>query len=207
MYLKFGNDIRTVEKIQPDQFSSDHKEIVRGVTHNNGQLRFADDRWVSEFLGAGEEKAVFCVCDHNDRVFALELIDERTYLNGRFVGGKYFCDTTAPALRKAQPNGKSLIRLMFTGKVKAREYVDGYEWARFQYDREKKTWVDGWLTSWLRLFLGAQFEHYRARYKDVHERNVMFEIREEGKGVPVIAKDWIGKVRMLKVGLQPIDVR
>lgn len=37
-------------------------------------LTFHDPRWRVTYLGRGEEKAVFCVCDHAQRVFAVELM-------------------------------------------------------------------------------------------------------------------------------------
>jgi hypothetical protein len=101
-----------------------------------------------------------------------------------------------------------MFGLMFSGKVRVREFVHGYEWARFQFDPRKQSWVDSLLTGWLRSLLGQQFNMYRRHYKDVHDRNVMFELRAPGdRGVPVVVRDWNGKLRLVKVGLQPIDVR
>jgi hypothetical protein len=45
-------------------------------------------------------------------------------------------------------------------------------------------------------------------YQDVHERNILFEIGERGRyGAPAIVRDWKGRVRAVKVSLQPVDVR
>jgi hypothetical protein len=206
--LKFGNEIKAVRKISADEFSPAHREIVSQVRYENGNLVFVAPEWASTYLGAGEEKAVFCVCDRENRVFALEVINQKTYLDGRFVGGVYFYETIAAGLSNVKLNPLSLLGLTFTGLVKAREYVHGYEWARFQFSPERHNWLDGFLTDWLRFIFAGQFYAYRAHYKDVHDRNVMFEIREANqKGVPVLAKDWSGKPGIVRVGIQPIDIR
>jgi hypothetical protein len=58
--------------------------------------------------------------------------------------------------------------------------VHGYEWARFRFDARRRSVLDGVLTAWLRLWLGPGVDRYRARYGDVHERNVLFELRPPG---------------------------
>jgi len=66
------------------------------------------------------------------------------------------------------------------------------------------------LTQWLRPFLSGRFDHYRRHYRDVHERNVLFEVRPwrgRGRGVPVPVRDPAGRLRLVRVGLQPVDVR
>lgn len=206
--LCFDGTIREVEKIAESDLAPYHRETIARANFYNGDLSFPDKQWHSIMLGVGEEKAVFCVCDHNNKVFAVEAIDERTYLNGRFVGGKYFFDVTAPGFARVRFSARSLAGLTFSGKLKIREYVYGYEWARFQFDPRVHSWIDLLLTSWLQMSLGAQFEDYRRHYKDVHERNVLFEIRERGqRGVFGFARDWKGQARVVRVGLQPIDVR
>ena len=206
--LRFGKEIKTVSKIGVDGFTPFHQQIIEQSSYQNRTLALPDPRWRVAYLGAGEEKAVFCICDHDDHVFALEVIDEKSYLDGRFVGGQYFRETRALALGNVKLDPQSLIGLTFTGRIKAREYVYGYEWARFQYDPRRQSWFDTILTDWLRLFLNPQFSEYQTRFRDVHDRNVMFEIRSRGaRGIPVIARDWAGKMRAVRVGLQPIDVR
>jgi len=206
--LKFGNDIKKVRKIDESEFSNFHREIISRVGFKDHCLLFPESGWSSSLLGAGEEKAVFVVCDNENRVFALEVIDNRTYLNGRFVGGTYFFETNAPNMQNIKYSPTSLAGLTFTGLVKAREFVHGYEWARFQFSPNKPGMPDSFLTTWLQSLFAAQFNNYRSRYKDVHDRNIMFEIRESHqKGVPVFIKDWHNKVYLVKVGIQPIDVR
>ncbi len=206
--LKIGNDIKIVAKIGTKEFTSTHREIISRVEYKDGYLLFPDDRWKSAYLGAGEEKAVFAVCDSNDKVFALEVIDQRTYQDGRFVGGIYFYETIVSGLRNTKFLPKSVLGLKFTGLVKAREYVYGYEWARFQFSPTKQSWLDFFLTSWLQFIYTAQFNEYRSQYRDVHDRNIMFEIRERReKGFPIFIKDWLNRVKLVKVGIRPIDVR
>jgi hypothetical protein len=206
--LKLDSEIRFVTKIQADDFTPEHRDTLVRAGLQSGNLLLPDSRWASQFLGAGEEKAVFCVCDHASRVFAVEVLDERTYLNGRFVGGQYFFDMRIPGLSRVRLNPISEFGLMFSGKVKIREFVHGYEWSHFQFDPRQPGWWDGILTAYLRSMLISRFNEYRSRYQDVHERNVLFELRTlKEKGVPVLVRDWKGRLRLMKVGLQPIDVR
>jgi hypothetical protein len=206
--LPFGDQILTVSKIQESDFSAAHHETLSEMKYDERALHFLDPRWCALYLGAGEEKAVFCVCDHERRVFAVELIDERHYLNGRFVGGKYFFNKRVKTLADVKANADSEFGLTFTGLIKVREFVYGYEWARFQFDPRKKGWLDNPLTAFLQSMLMPQFNTYQAHYKDVHARNVLFEIRDwRQSGVPIIMKNWAGKVQTLKIGLQPVDVR
>ncbi|MBN1565375.1 MAG: hypothetical protein JXA10_16130 [Anaerolineae bacterium] len=204
--IQFGNEIRIVSKIST--FSAQHRAIIEQASYQDRHLVLPDLRWRSVFLGAGEEKAVFCVCDHEQHVFALEVINERTYLNGRFVGGDYFCDLRVPGLANRKLNPDAFAGLMFTGKVRVREFVYGYEWARFQFDPRRSSWIDNILTLWLQTVFAAQFQRYHAHYQDVHDRNVMFELRHtSASGFPVLVRDCSGRFIVYRVGIQPIDVR
>jgi hypothetical protein len=197
-----------VAKIQAADFTPEHRENLEQARFRSGEMVLPDVRWAAQFLGAGEEKAVFCVCDHAQRVFAVEVLGERTYLNGRFAGGQYFFDMHLPALSRVRLNPDTEFGLIFSGKVKIREFVHGYEWSRFRFDPRRASPLDGVLTAYLRSMLMTQFTDYKARYKDVHERNVLFELRTvKEKGVPLLARSWKGGTRLVKVGLQPIDVR
>jgi len=155
--LKFGNEITLVTKIKAHEFTAFHQETIAQTRYENRTLIFPNKDWKSTFLGAGEEKAVFCVCDQENHVFALELIDQRTYLNGRFIGGAYFYERIIPGLGNIKFNPKSVIGLTFTGLVKAREFVYGYEWARFQFSPIKFSWLDLSLTSYLQVLFGSGF--------------------------------------------------
>ncbi len=208
--LLVENQIAQVRKLEHGEFDEQHRSLIENARYDSAkkQLILTDERWKTQFLGAGEEKAVFLICDQENRVFALEVIDETSYRNGRFVGGKYFCETRAPGLTRVPLHEDALTCTTFTGKIKAREFVHGYEWARFQFNPRQQSWLDLLLTFWLRFWLLAKFKSYAARYKDVHERNIMFEIRSmRESGVPILCKNAAGKFLFARVGLQPIDVR
>ncbi|MBN1200303.1 MAG: hypothetical protein JXJ20_00475 [Anaerolineae bacterium] len=206
--LQFDGEIRAVTKIQAGDFTPDHRDQLAQASFQAGRLLLPDARWASLFLGAGEEKAVFCVCDHANRVFAVEALDERTYVDGRFVGGQYFFDMRVPGLSGARLRPDSTFGLMFSGKIRVREFVHGYEWARFRFDPRRRSLLDPLLTSFLRAVLAYRFDFYRTHYRDVHARNVLFELRAlSEKGVPVLVRNWTGAFRLVRVGLQAVDVR
>ena len=159
--LQFSDQILAVNKIQESDFTATHHELLSEIKYHQQALHSHDSRWSALYLGAGEEKAVFCVCDHERRVFAVELIDERHYLNGRFVGGQYFFNKRIKSLTNVRANPDSEFGLTFTGLIKVREFAYGYEWARFQFDPRKKTWLDSVLTGFLQSALIAQFTAIR----------------------------------------------
>jgi hypothetical protein len=206
--LKFGSQVLQVTKIQAQDFTPEHHDVLASLEYEPGKLLFSDLRWHSLYLGAGEEKAVFCVCDHHQRVFSLELIDERTYLNGRFVGGTYFFNKRIASLSGRKAHSNSEFGLTFSGLIKVREFVHGYEWSRFQFDPSRRTALDGVLTFYLKSIFESEFRQYQAHYRDVHDRNVLFEIRPADQpGVPIIVKTWANRLAVVRVGLQPVDVR
>src|SRR5258708_37181519 len=167
--LKFGDEIIEVNKIRDEEFTNAHHDVLSTMCYEHQKLLFSDERWHSLYLGAGEEKAVFCVCDQNHSVFAVEMIDERSYLNGRFVGGKYFFNKHSRSISNQKSQSDSEFSLIFTGLVKVREYVHGYEWSRFQFDPTKRSGVDIFLTSFLQTVFDARFRQYQSHYHDVHE--------------------------------------
>jgi hypothetical protein len=206
-FMRFGDQIKQVTKIKEDEFTSLHREILSQITLQQGNLNIPRKQWNSLFLGSGEEKAVFCICDHNNRVFAIEAIDEKHYLNGRFIDGNYFFEMRVQGLVNQKLNPKALV-FAFTGLIKVREFVYGYEWARFSFNPGKKNILDFILTSWLQFRLESKFMYFQQYYKDVHGGNVMFEICDfKHKGVIAVIKDLSGKTKLVKVRLQAIDVR
>ncbi|MEV0132991.1 hypothetical protein AB0H83_31575 [Dactylosporangium sp. NPDC050688] len=208
MIVDVGGAVIEVSKAVAADFTDWHDQQFAAVTFADRLLHFPDPRWRCAYLGKGEEKAVFCVCDHRQRVFVIEVIDERTYLNGRFVTGTYFFERRVTGISGVDFDPRALIGLRFTGLIKVRDFVDGYEWARFQWRRDRQSWLDRPLTAVLRLVLGGRYEAYQQRYRDVHERNVLFEVRTRNtSGVPVLARDAAGRVRLVRVGLQPVDLR
>jgi hypothetical protein len=206
--VTMGGATVEVTKAVAADFTPWHEQQIAAMTYADRSLHFPDPRWRCGYLGKGEEKASFCVCDHEQRVFVIEVIDERTYLNGRFVTGTYFAERRVPGVTGVDFDGRALIGLRFTGLIKVREFVDGYEWARFQWRPDRRSWLDRPLTAVLQGILGPRYDAYRARYRDVHERNVLFEIRPPRQsGVPALARDATGRLRLVRIGLQPIDLR
>ncbi|GAA1803406.1 hypothetical protein GCM10009682_26570 [Luedemannella flava] len=203
MWVAFGDAVVRAEKITRDQFSPEHRNQVMRLGADGDALLFPDPRWRSVFLGAGEEKAAHLVRDHDARVFVVELIDERSYLNGRLADGVYFA-----TLRHAGAERGAVPGRRFTGLIKAREYVHGYEWSRFQWRPDRRRFVDHLLTAYLRTWFTGRYQEYRVRFGDVHERNVLFEVRPlAARGVLVPARDASGAWRLVKVGVRPVDVR
>lgn len=206
MLVDFGGERLAV--VAATALDADHAATIRAAGYDGRVLRFPDPAWRCVYLGAGEEKACFGVREGAGRMFVLEVLDERTYLNGRFVGGAYFGDFRVPGLAGVPKSPGATIGLRFTGLVKARQWVYGHEWARFRWRPDRPSPLDAPLTAYLRLVLGGRYARYRRHYRDVHERNVLFEVRPaRSGGVPVLARDLAGRIRLVRVGLQPIDLR
>jgi hypothetical protein len=206
--VDMGGSVVELFKAGAADFTEWHDHQFAEMRFADRLLHFPDPRWRCVYLGKGEEKAAFCVSDHQQRVFVVEVIDERTYLNGRFATGTYFFERRVAGLSGVDFDSRALIGLRFTGLIKIREFVDGYEWARFQWRPDRRSRLDRPLTAVLHLILGARYDAYQRRYRDVHERNVLFEIRNlHTSGVPMLARDAAGRVRLVRVGLQPVDVR
>lgn len=208
LQIIFDDKLRSVEKINKNDFTPYHHEVINNMKYDRRVLVFQDNNWSSILLGAGEEKAVYCVCDHNNKVFAIEIIDEKHYLYGRLINGEYFFEKRLSNIGGVKFSSESLIGLTFTGLIKIREYIHGYEWGRFQFRSGEKSIIDGLITSRLQAKLISQFKFYEQHYKDVHDRNIMFELRDKKeKGIAVLYFDCSKKLRMGKVSVRAIDVR
>src|SRR5512145_1392092 len=85
-----NGEIRLVSKIAQEHFSDRHESVLENLNYADGNLVLNQKDWCAWYLGAGEEKAVYGFCDHENHIFALEVINERSYLNGRLIGGDYF---------------------------------------------------------------------------------------------------------------------
>jgi hypothetical protein len=208
LFLSFGGELFDAVKAERADFTEQHDEQLRQLTFTDGMLRFTNPRWRCHYLGKGEEKACYLVRDHNGRVFVIEVIDENSYRNGRFVGGAYFLDRRAPRLAGVRFDPHATMGLRFTGLVKAREFVHGYEWARFQWRPDRRSRLDPLLTAILQTVYDGAYRDYARRYDDVHERNVLFEVRgPRRRGVPMLIRDAGGRLRLARIGVQPVDVR
>ena len=208
-YSDFPNGIiRGGDKIMKHEVTPQHIEMIKNITFSDGKLHFPENSslWMSGFLGHGEEKAVYVVRDRQSRIFALEIIDEKHYLNGRLVDGEYFATIYNANLRGIRFNPESVIGLEFTGLVKMREFIYGYEWSG--YGLHKNAFLNSLIVQYLRTFLRSDFERYYENYKDVHERNVMFELcHRKTKGVPLTITAITGRKHKFSVRLRGIDLR
>lgn len=208
-YLKFGNEIKLVSKISKNEFTQSHIDYICNMKLDKRSLIFPNNKWKSVLLGSGEEKAVYCVCDHNDKVFALELIDENHYLNGRLINGDYFLNTFVDNIKNIKLNIDSLIGLKFTGLVKAREFIYGYEWDKFLFDPcLPNKLFDNMITLYLQTSLLNDYREFNKYYKDAHGRNIMFEICHKSIKFPsVVMKNYNNGVECNTIKLRAIDVR
>lgn len=207
--MLFSSQACLVSPMLACEFTSAHKNCIENMTYQNKQLVFPNSLWQSKLLGAGEEKAVFAVCDESKNVFALELIDEKHYLNGRLIGGTYFLSTTAKQIHNIKFNTDSVVGLQFTGLVKARDYIRGYEWGKFQSSEAMLHKVyDSLLTFYLQDSFRSDYRTFETYYKDVHERNVMFEITNiKNKGIPIKIKNQNNQSEKVHIRLRGIDLR
>ncbi len=207
--VAFPSGVRRVRNATAAQVTDRFLDVVVILEAHHGELVVRMPGWEAVFLGAGEEKAVYCLRDPQDRVVAVELIDERGYLGGRLVDGRYHAELRVPGvILDADEELAGPFALRCTGLVKVREFVHGYEWSRFCFDPRRPSVLDRVLTAWLRLRLGTAMDGYRARYDDVHERNVLFELRPaRAHGVLVLVRDLSGRWRWARVGLRPLDLR
>jgi len=203
-----GTIIRGGQKIMKHEVSPTHLEIIRNIELKNQQLIFPENAvmWMSGLLGSGEEKAVYVVRDRQSKIFALELINEKHYLNGRLIDGEYFGAVQAKGIRGVRLNPESVIGLEFTGLVKIREFIYGYEWGGFNAYKNK--FINSIVAKRLKTKLKEDFDRYYNNYKDVHDRNVMFELCPPSqKGVKVFMKDISGVRRRFSIRLRGIDLR
>ena len=138
---------------------------------------------------------------HNNRVFAVELIDERNYRKGRLIDGKYFFNFYADAFNNVPLYPKSVVGLKLSGLVKIREFFHGYVWSRFQFNAVQTTFIDQFITFYLSSSFDGERESMQEHYNDTHDRNFMFElISPNDEGWPFLFKDWNLKIKFFKVG-------
>lgn len=208
-YYKFGEEIKEVSKITRENFTKGHIECISNIQLMDKLLYFENKKWKSVLLGAGEEKAVYCVCDEDNQVFALELIDEKHYLNGRLIDGEYFCSVRANNLIGKKLNPDCLIGLNFTGLIKAREFIYGYEWDQFRFSPIiSHKILDLFLTEYLKSSFAEKFRYFSLYYKDVHDRNIMFEINKpDRKKTNLVIKNYNDQKEKVSIQLRAIDVR
>lgn len=208
--LLFDGELAWVRKLLRQEFCEHHKNELLGMKVSGNEIYFPNASWRIQLLGKGEEKAVYCVCDNENRVFAVEVLRREGYRDGRLADSEYYEQRMyIPQLQELERSSSSIVRDGFSGYVKVREFIHGYVWAKFFLRVGKPTFgVDTFLTNVLKDILYNGFRQYATTFKDVHDANVMFELRNwRMKGVPILAFDAAGRLRVFRVGLRPIDVR
>ena len=206
--MDFDGKIRMVKKLPINGFSQAHAREIAAMQFSQQKLYFSDPTWSSKLLGSGEEKAVYAVCDGENHVFALELIDERYYLNGRLIGGIYFGEMQCAGIKGCCLHPEALVGLQFTGLVKPREYIRGFEWSRFHWNAGQNHFLDRLITVCLRRVFRQEFLEMAQHYGDAHDRNIFFELLPTGEGkTSLYCKNCDGKWEYLSVQLRGIDLR
>ena len=208
--LLFDGELVDVRKLLLEEFCEHHRNVLLGMKVCGEGLHFPNTDWRVRFLGMGEEKAVYCVCDSDNRVFALEVLRVAGYRNGRLADTEYYEQQMyIPQLRELERGTDSIFQDGFSGNLKVREFVHGYEWAKFHLRVDKPTFgVDTFLTTVLQAIWSNRFQQFATTFGDVHDANVMFELRNwRMTGFPIPAFDAAGKFHIFRVGLRPIDVR
>ena len=126
--IKYGQNgqIWTATKLSPAEFDETHRQaLLTAYFTPERELVFGTQGWRSCWVGAGEEKVVYLVIDNQDRAFALEVLAKDSYLEGRLVEGHYFGEFCAPHLVNHRWDTRSLHGHIFSGIVKAREFIYG----------------------------------------------------------------------------------
>ena len=130
----FDDGVRLVQKIRKEEVTGEHHRVLAEARLEDRRLVLPVRSWTASCLGWGQEKVVFCVSDDQQRVCAVECIDERTYKNGRAVEADYFFVHDAAGLDGVRWSPLAIGGLRFTGLIKVREFIYGYVWCRFPFD-------------------------------------------------------------------------
>jgi hypothetical protein len=126
IYYTWGSQVLEATKLSLAEFDEGHRQALFTARFNaNRELIFGVPGWKSAWVGAGEEKAVFLVIDAQNRAFALEILAKASYLDGRLTEGHYFGDLIIPGLINLRWDKDSLFGHIFSGEVKAREFIYG----------------------------------------------------------------------------------
>ncbi len=220
-YVQNGQ-VWTAIKLSPEEFDESHrKALLTAHFTPSRELVFSTPGWRSCWLGAGEEKVVYLVIDVQDRAFALEVLAKGTYLAGRLAEGHYFADMQLPLLTNVRWDDRSLFGHIFSGEVKAREFIYGDTLSGPGLRNPAiRTIAFGFgllgrlSKSWAAFVVAPRYLTIRKIYRDAHEANVMLEIlplhNPEKKSHYLLPIPWLeedGKLRFRFFRLTPIDVR
>lgn len=187
----------------------------------NRELAFGVPGWKSRWIGAGEEKVVYLVVDPQNRAFALEILSKSTYLEGHLTEGYYLGEVFVPGLCNARWDERSLFGHIFSGRIKAREYIAGETLAgpglhsdHWQKANLFSRFIGKFGHWWANFVVAPRYTEIRRFYRDTHEANVMIEVmplaNPEGKTHYLLPVPWLeedGKIYLRYYRLTPIDVR
>jgi len=222
IYYTWGDQVLEATKLNLGEFDQWHRQAVMTARLNEKrELVFGVPGWKSVWMGAGEEKAVFLVIDSHNKAFALEVLAKASYLDGRLTEGHYFDDMVVPGLINKRWDSSSLFGHIFSGEVKAREFIYGNTLAGAGLKTQPakpanfiKRAVGGFCRAWTRNAIALRYEKIRRTYKDAHEANVVVELlplsNPENKKhyfLPTISLEDDGRLHLRYFRLTPIDVR
>ncbi len=222
--IKFALEgkVRTAIKLDPVEWSETHRYALATMyLSDDRKLMFGLAGWQSCWIGAGEEKAVFLVIDPQNRAFAVEVLAKGTYLAGHLAEGHYFTDMMVEGLCNKRWDSRSLYGHIFSGQIKAREFIYGDTLAGPGICSEPlvKTALIGRLLyrvgrAWANSMTYSRFCKIQRTFRDAHEANVMLELlplsNPEKKSHYVLPILWLeedGRLRPKFYRLTPIDVR
>lgn len=220
-YVQNGQ-LWTATKLLPAEFDDAHRQaLLTAYFTSDRELAFATPGWRSCWIGAGEEKVVYLVIDAQERAFALEVLAKGSYLEGRLVEGHYFGEFCSPHLVNHRWDTRSLHGHIFSGIVKAREFIYGDTLAGPGLHQPPLIRSSifhqalGYLSkSWSHMVVGVRYGRIKKIYRDAHEANVMIELiplnNPEKKNhylFPVLWLEEDGRLHWRYYRLTPIDVR
>lgn len=220
-YVRNGQVWQAV-KLDPVDFEESHRQaLLTARLTPERELVFGAPGWKSVWIGAGEEKAVFLVIDPLNRAFALEVLAKGTYLAGRLTEGHYFADLHVPGLANVRWDSRAVCGHIFSGEVKAREFIYGDTLSGPGLKPEPAVkpsllarLVGKCSRSWAYSVVYARYKQIRRTYKDAHEANVMFELlplnnpeKKDHYLFPLLWLEEDGRLHLRFYRLTPIDVR
>jgi hypothetical protein len=220
-YVQDGQ-VWVATKLSPAEFDDTHRQaLLTAYFTPERELVFGTPGWRSCWVGAGEEKVVYLVIDAHDRAFALEVLAKDSYLEGRLVEGHYFGEFCAPHLVNHRWDTRSLHGHIFSGIVKAREFIYGDTLAGPGLHTPPVISsnifyrvIGGLSKYWSHMVVGPRYMSIKRIYRDAHEANVAVELiplhnpeKKKHYLFPLLWLEEDGRLHWRYYRLTPIDVR
>lgn len=218
----YKGEVCSAVKLCPAEFGEAHRRALASLhLGKQRELYFGVPGWRSCWVGAGEEKVVYLIIDPQQRAFAIEVLSKSTYLEGFLTEGHYFGEIFVPGLCNVRWDERSLFGHIFSGRIKAREYIYGEtlagpgllteHWSKANFLARLIGRIGH---SWASFVVAPRYNQVRKFYRDTHEANVMIEVmplsNPEGKDHYMFPVPWLeedGKIYLRFYRLTPIDVR